>query len=397
MAAAPPLEPGDPQAGLLFVDDEVNILKALTRLFRSEPVRVYTAQSGEEALTLLETEPIEVIVSDQRMPGLCGVELLAKVRERRPDVLRMMLTGYTNMDVAVDAINQGEVYRLITKPWNDEELRLTIRQALETVRMRHEIERLNQVTRDQNQALQELNSALQDMNRTLETKVQDRTKEVKDKHRELRLAYISTIRALAEAIDAKDQYTRGHSERVAVYATRIADELGCTNAFIEEIYLAGLLHDIGKIGVPDAVIAKPGPLTVEEYELMKQHPAIGARILESVSFLCDIVPCVRHHHEWYDGSGKGYPGRLKGERIPFGSRVILVADMIEAMTSDRPYRTALSLDAVVQEIERFRWTQFDPVVADAFLALIEREGQSFLETSTRFNIEVFVNEMGEDA
>lgn len=397
MAPITPPRDGESHPGLLFVDDEVNILKALTRLFRNEPVRVYTAQSGEEALELLEKEPVEIIVSDQRMPGLSGVELLARVRERWPEMLRMMLTGYTDMGVAVGAINQGEVYRLVTKPWNDEELRVTIRQALDTVRMRCEIERLNEITREQNQALQEMNAALQNMNRTLETKVQARTKEVKEKHRELRLAYVSTIGALAESIDAKDQYTRGHSERVSVYATRIARELGCPNVFIEQIYLAGLLHDIGKIGVPDAIISKPGPLTPEEYDQMKKHPGIGARILESVSFLRDIVPCVRHHHEWYDGSSQGYPDRLKGEHIPLGSRVILVADTIEAMTSDRPYRTALSLDAVIKEIELYRWTQFDPVVADAFQALIEREGESFLETSSRFDIEAFIAETGEDA
>jgi response regulator RpfG family c-di-GMP phosphodiesterase len=374
--------------GLLFVDDEVNILKALKRLFRNEPVHVYTAQSATEALTLLDRESIEIVVSDQRMPGLSGAELLAKVRERKPEILRMMLTGYTNMDVAVEAINRGEVYRLITKPWNDNELRLTIRQGLQTVRMQQEIERLNRITIEQNRTLQE-------MNRTLETKVLDRTKEVQEKHRELRLAYVSTVRALAEAIDAKDTYTRGHSERVAIYSTRIAEELSCDKLFIERIYLGGLLHDVGKIGVPDAIISKPGRLTPEEYGQMKRHPAIGARILEPVSFLSDLVPCVRHHHEWYDGSSRGYPDRLKADQIPFLSRIILVADTVEAMTADRPYRVALSLDAVVKEIEDFSGTQFDPVCAQAFLGLIKREGEAFLETASAFDIEAFLEDTGE--
>lgn len=386
--------PEDDRAGLLFVDDEVNILKSLTRLFRQEPVRIFTASSGGEALELLDQNPIEVVITDQRMPGISGIELLATVRQRWPDVLRMMLTGYTDVGVAVDAINRGEVYRLISKPWNDQELRVTIRQALETVRMRRELERLHGVARDQNRELQRVNAALQSMNHDLEGKVQSRTRELRQKHTELRLAYISTVRALAEAIDAKDPYTRGHSERVGIYGTRIARELGCDNRFVERIYLGGLLHDIGKIGVPDSVIKKPGPLTLEEFEEIQAHPAIGSRILEPVSFLSDIVSCVRHHHEWFDGSERGYPDRLASDQIPFAARVIFVADTVEAMTSDRPYRKALSLDRVVDEIERFKGSQFDPVPADAFLILARREGNDFLEDANRFDVEAFVHEMG---
>lgn len=382
--------------GLLFVDDEVNILKALTRLFRTEPFPVHTASSGEEALEVLARQPIEIIVTDQRMPGLSGVELLSAVRERRPDVLRMMLTGYTDLGVALDAINRGEVYRLISKPWNDDELRVTVRQAVETVRMRREIERLNRMMREQNRALQDMNRNLHVLNKDLEVEVHARTREVRQKHRELRLAYISTVRALTEAIDAKDPYTRGHSERVGVYASRIARELGRDPRFIERIYLGGLLHDVGKIGVPDSVIAKPSALTAEEYGEMKLHPEIGARILESVSFLSDLVPCVRHHHEWFDGSERGYPDRLKGEQIPFPSRLILVADTVEAMSSDRPYRKALPFGRIIEEIEQFKGTQFDPVPADAFLAIARREQEGFLEKASRFDIEAVVFESGQD-
>ncbi len=371
--------------GVLFVDDEVIILKTLTRLFRSEPVNVFTAGSAKEALAIMAAESIQVVVSDQQMPETTGVFLLAEVRKNHPDVIRIMLTGYTEIDVAVNAINQGEVYRLMTKPWNDDEMRAMIRQAIDTYEMRREIDRLNRVTHKQNRVLEE-------MNRNLEQKVRERTREVQAKHRDLRTAYMSTVRALAEAIDAKDAYTRGHSERVAIYASRIARELGSKRQFIERIYLAGLLHDIGKIGVPDAIITKPGRLTPEEYEAMKQHPAIGARILEPVSFLADVVPCVRHHHEWFDGSDKGYPDRLRGLQIPYPSRIILVADTVEAMTSDRPYRKAVPLEAVIQEIQLFQGSQFDPEVAEAFLALIEREGEDFIERASKFNIEKFLRE-----
>ena len=361
---------------MLFVDDEVNILKSLARLFRADGVRVFTASSAPEALALLATEPIQVVVSDQRMPGTTGAKLLAQVRERWPEVARILLTGYAEIQVAIEAINQGEIFRLLTKPWNDAELRATVRQALDAVAMRSEVRRLNQLTQAQNASLSE--------------QVAARTAELEAKNKELRTAYLSTVRALSEAVDAKDPYTRGHSERVGVYASRIARELGCKRPFIERIYLAGLLHDIGKIGVPDAIIGKPDRLTPLEYELMKRHPEIGARILEPVAFLADIVPCVRHHHEWYDGSPLGYPERLASIEIPYPSRIILVADTVEAMTSDRPYRKALPFERVIDEVRRFRGTQFDPDAADAFLRIAEREEEAFLETASKFDIEDFV-------
>jgi putative nucleotidyltransferase with HDIG domain len=368
---------------VLFVDDEVNILKALQRLLRSEHMNVLCASRAQEALELLDKQACQVVVTDQRMPEMSGVDLLSQVRQRFPDIVRMMLTGYTEMDVAVDAINRGEIYRLITKPWNDDELRATIRQAFDHSDLKNEIKRLNQVTREQN-------FKLQDMNRNLEGKVRDRTKQVAEKHQELRTAYIQTIRALAEAVDAKDAYTRGHSERVGVYASKITRAMGFQKEFIERVYIAGLLHDVGKIGVRDSVITKPDRLTPEEYAEIKQHPTIGAKILEPVDFLSDVAPCVRHHHEWYDGSDRGYPDRLSGDRIPLPSRIILVADTVEAMTSDRPYRKALPLDVVYTELTKYSGSQFDPACVDAFLRLLEREGEGFLRKDQKFDIYAFI-------
>lgn len=370
---------------VLFVDDEVNILKALQRLLRMEDMNVLCASRATEAMELLERHPCQVVVTDQRMPEMSGVDFLAQVREHHPDMVRMMLTGYTEMNVAVDAINRGEIYRLITKPWNDDELRATIRQAFDHADLKAEIKRLNQVTREQN-------FKLQDMNRNLEGKVRDRTKQLADKHLQLRTAYVQTIRALAEAVDAKDAYTRGHSERVGVYASKIAREMNFAKDFIERVYIAGLLHDVGKIGVRDAVITKPDRLTPEEYEEIKQHPEIGAKILEPVDFLKEVAPCVRHHHEWYDGSDRGYPDRLRGDQIPLPSRIILVADTVEAMTSDRPYRKALTLEAVVSEIHKYSGTQFDPKVTAPFLALLEREGESFIKKDQKFDIYAFIQD-----
>jgi response regulator RpfG family c-di-GMP phosphodiesterase len=370
---------------VLFVDDEVNILKALQRLLRTEDMNVLCASRAAEALDLLEKHPTQVVVTDQRMPEMSGVDFLAHVRERQPEIVRMMLTGYTEMKVAVDAINRGEIYRLITKPWNDDELRATLRQAFDHADLKAEIKRLNQVTREQN-------FKLQDMNRNLEGKVRDRTKQLAEKHQQLRTAYVQTIRALSEAVDAKDAYTRGHSERVGVYASKIAREMNFPKDVIERVYIAGLLHDVGKIGVRDAVITKPERLTPEEYLEIKAHPEIGFRILEPVEFLRDVAPCVRHHHEWYDGSDRGYPDRLRGDQIPLPSRIILVADTVEAMTSDRPYRKALSLEAVISEIHKYTGTQFDPKVTEPFLRLIEREGESFIKKGQKFDIYSFIQD-----
>jgi putative nucleotidyltransferase with HDIG domain len=228
------------------------------------------------------------------------------------------------------------------------------------------------------------------MNKNLEAKVRERTRQLDQKNQDLRTAYIQTIRALAEAIDAKDAYTRGHSERVAVYASRIAHEMTLEKDLIERIYFAGLLHDVGKIGIPDAIITKPERLTPAEYEEIKKHPTIGAKILEPVEFLSSIVPCVRHHHEWFDGSTQGYPDRLFADQIPLPSRVILVADTVEAMTSDRPYRKALPIDAVVQELNKYSGSQFDPIVVNAFLRLLEDEGEAFVSKHQKFDIYAFI-------
>lgn len=368
---------------VLFVDDEVNILKALLRLLRNEPIEVVTASNPTEAFELIERVGPQVIVSDQRMPEMSGVDFLASVRDRHSDVVRMMMTGYTDMTIAVEAINKGEIYRLITKPWNDEELKATLRQAFDHYDLKAEIKRLNSVTREQN-------FKLQDMNKNLEEKVRERTKQLDAKNTELRTAYIQTIRALAEAIDAKDAYTRGHSERVAVYASRIARQMSLRKELIERVYFAGLLHDVGKIGVPDAIITKPDRLTEDEYHEIMKHPEIGAKILEPVEFLRSVVPCVRHHHEWFDGCDRGYPDRLSGDQIPLPSRVIVVADTVEAMTSDRPYRKALPIDVVIAEMHKYSGTQFDPVVVEAFLALLEDEGEAFISKDQKFDIYAFI-------
>jgi len=305
------------------------------------------------------------------MPEMDGAELLSRIREQNPRIVRILLTGGSDISIARDAINLGEVFRLITKPWDGEELKATIRQAFHQYDLEDEVRELHEITAQQN-------TMLQQVNHTLERQVQLRTKQLEEKHRELRCAYFETIRALAQAVDAKDTYTHGHSERVGIYASKIAREMGFPEEFIEQAYLAGVLHDIGKIGIPDEIISKPSKLDADEMAVMKTHPEISAKILEPVSFLAGAIPGVRHHHEWFDGSSRGYPDGLAGDAIPFVARILLVADTVEAMTSDRPYRKALPLETVRKELDKFAGSQFDPSCVDALLRILEREESHFL-------------------
>ena len=379
---------------VLFVDDEEKILRAFSRLFRGAEIEVHTAHGAGAALEILERHPVQVVVSDLDMPEVSGSSFLRQVRARWPDRIRILLTGEAGIDAAVEAVNQAEVYRLVTKPWNNEDLRANIEQALDWYVLQIETARLTRENEKQSRSLSIENLGLRKLNEQLRVEASRYTAELAERQRERRQAQLGTLQALAAAIDAHDPYTRGHSERVAVYASKIARELKSESDFIERIYVAGLLHDVGKIGIADSVINKPGPLTPEEYAQVQKHPEIGARILAPIPFLEDVVPCVRHHHEWYDGSSRGYPDRLRGSEIPLPSRIILVADTVEAMSSSRPYRAGLPLWRVTQEIRNCRGTQFDPVIADAFLRIIEREGERFIEQASRFDLEEFLSEDG---
>ena len=286
---------------VLFVDDEANILKAVRRLFKGEPFEVHTAGSGPAAIEFLSGTPVQLIVSDQRMPGMSGVDLLARVREQWPDVVRIMITGNTEMKVAVEAINRGEIYRMLTKPWTDEEMRTTVKEALNLYSLKSEIKRLDLLTREQN-------GKLHDLNKNLEKKVIERTREIWQKNLELSLAYMNTIKALAGAIDAKDTYTGGHSARVGMYAGMIARRMGMAEDRVRRVYIAGILHDVGKIGIREGVLLKPGRLTREEYEEMKRHPILSAQILRPVPWLQDVTPAIEPIIDSSSGGTKAISG-----------------------------------------------------------------------------------------
>jgi putative two-component system response regulator len=337
--------PGDdsPNAQCCLVaDDEPPLRRALTRLMRGEGFTCFEAACGHEAVGILEREPVALILSDLRMPGMDGTELLRHVRAHYPDVATVMISGVADVDVAVDCLGLGAMDYL-TKPFALEEVRIRARQALEKRRLildnRDHQEYLEQRVRAQAQRLEEV--------------------------------FLGGIQALAEALELKDPYTRGHSVRVSRYARAIAHALGLDGEMVRQIELGGNLHDIGKIGVREAVLNKQGKLTLEEYEHIMTHPVLGWRILTP---LLDDAPgalnIVRSHHERYDG--RGVPDRLVGTDIPHEARIVSVADAFDAMMSGRPYRQGrfTIADAIV-ELRTHAGTQFDPEVVTVFTALLE--------------------------
>lgn len=355
---------------ILVIDDEQNIINALRRVLRKEEYQIIFANSGEEGLAILEKERISLVLSDQKLPGIQGTELLKMVKEKYPETVRMLLTGCVDISIAQEAINKGQIFKFIIKPWDNEDLRATIKLGIENYKLKLENIRLLK-------QIQEQNVELMNFNKTLEEQVANRTKELRDAYGKMNKTFLDTIQSLALAIEAKDPYTKGHSERVSIFSVELAKKLRLSHKDEWNINVAGILHDIGKIGIDEAILNKPGKLTPEEYEKVKKHPIISLKILEPIEFLDEIKPLILHHHEWYDGNG--YPESISGNNIPLGSRILAVADTVEAMTSNRAYRKALDVDIVINELKHFSGTQFDPTLANAFIQMLEQEGLAFFE------------------
>ena len=316
---------------ILIVDDEPANLRLLERIFRRD-FKVIAASSGAEAMRILEQHDVALIITDQRMPGMTGIELLKRTASLRPHTVRIILTGYTDVEALVEAINCGQVYKYVTKPWDNDELRLTVERAIEHYEMnksRHELALTNE---------------------RLVSKMKSMTREF--------------VRAIADALEAKDEYMHGHARRVSGYATAVGRRLGLDDTALERLSLAAFLHDIGKIGTPDHILLKPGPLTDEERATMRLHPKRGARMLLGIVDMDDVAEAVLHHHEHFDGTG--YPNLLQGEQIPLLSRIILVADAYDALTSPRPYRGACSHEEALEQLEKGAGEQFDPEVVRSF-------------------------------
>jgi response regulator RpfG family c-di-GMP phosphodiesterase len=331
------------RANCLIVDDEPKLRQVLGMLMRADGFLCVEAGDGIEALEVLARQPITLVLTDMEMPRMGGIELLRQLRARYPDVAVVMITGNVDVQAAVDALSLGAMDYLV-KPFQLDEVRARVRQALEKRRLILE-------------------------NRDYQVNLEDK---VRVQQRRLEELFLAGVQSLSAALEAKDPYTRGHSERVATYSVCIAREFGLSPELIRQIELGGRVHDIGKIGVREEVLNKTGPLTPEEYDHIMTHPVIGWRILAPL--LGDAprsLNIVRWHHERFDG--RGLPDRLFGQGIPLEARIVAAADTLDAITSDRPYRVSeKTLPMAVEELVRNSGTQFDPDVIKALVSVTKR-------------------------
>jgi putative two-component system response regulator len=322
-------------AKVLVIDDEPLVRDLVSDILADDGHDVLAAATAEAALEALGDQSLALVVSDIVMPGLSGLELLAAARRRRPNLPVVLVTGRATHRV-VSAALAGGADGLVMKPFSHAELLRTVGTALR--------------------------------------RTAQRTEEVRDQ-----LLPLAVASVLTNAIEARDGTLEGHCERLADLAVRIGAEYGLEEAELEILHLGALLHDVGKIGVPDRVLAKRGTLTLEERAHLRVHPVVGDRLLEPLVALADVRPIVRHHHERWDGSG--YPDGLAGKDIPLAARIIAVADSVEAMSADRIYRTALDPDTMLAELERGRGTQWDPAVVDIVVGFLDAGSLLFTQTA----------------
>lgn len=353
--------PGSPPWVVLCVDDEPNILSALRRLLRPAGYRVLVADGGAAALEIMASEPVDMVVSDMRMPHMTGAEFLGLVKDRWPDAVRVLLTGYADMASTVDAINRGEIYRYVTKPWVDSDLLLTLRQGLERKGLQQEKTRLEALTVLQNEELRQLNARL-------EVRVQERTAELQKANERLKSSFINSIKIFSSLIELRHPALAGHSRRVAALARSLATKMGMDPKAAQEVFLAGMLHDIGKIGFPDKLLAKPAStLAFDDMQLFRKHPLSGVNVLMAFDELGTAVRFVRHHHERYDGHG--FPDGLRGQDIPLGARVLAVANDFDSMQIGTFSPAQLSPVEAKLAMDKERGKRYDPAVMDALYEL----------------------------
>lgn len=346
---------------LLAVDDEPNILAALRRVFRATGWRILTAGHAQEALALLATEPVDAVLTDMRMSGMDGVQLLERVSQGWPRTARLLLTGQADLASTIDAINRGQLHRYIAKPWNDDELVLTLRQVAERQQLEADKQVLERLTQEQNDQLKALNAGL-------EARVALRTEELAAANDRLKRNYLTSIKAFTALIELRGSAQVGHARQVADLARRIAQAMKLDAEVERELTIAALLHDIGHIGLSDTVLARPvNRLDREELRRYRLHPVLGEQALLASDDMQGVAPLIRAHHERWDG--QGFPDGLRGAAIPLGARILAVADTFEDLRSGRIDGRALSPLDARRSVLAGRDSQFDPTVVDAFASL----------------------------
>lgn len=354
-------------ATLLFVDDESNILSALRRLFRSEGYEIITANSAADALEILELTHVDLIVSDMRMPEMDGARFLEIAAQKWPDTVRILLTGYADLSSAVHAINQGDIYKYLSKPWEDNDIKTTVRNGLERHFLLQERNRLQALTNEQNQELKMLNLSLED-------KVKARTEELHKAHAKLESAFLelkqgygATVKSFSSLIELRGGMMSGHSRQVADQARNLAIKLGIDKAGQQDVLFAGLLHDVGYLALSDQLANTPfNELSKEERSEVAKHVMIGEAALMALGPLQGAARIIRHHHELFDGSG--YPDGLSGNKIPLGARILMVVDEYDALQRGLLFNEKMSDSEAQEYIKNHAQTRYDPKVVDVFLA-----------------------------
>lgn len=347
---------------ILFVDDEENILKSLQRLTMDETFETETATSGEEGLQkLTRLAPVALIVSDQRMPGMNGAEFLAQSRELAPDAIRMLLTGYSDITAAADAINKGGASRYLNKPWNDDDLLQTLRSAVETWQLAQENRRLQAIIQAQNEELKQWNENLK--NRVLQqtTAIRQKADDLNEALLHLRQNFNGMISAFSNLVEMRGQRMQQHARNVAELACGVARELGMPHDELEHIRIAALLHDIGEIGIPERILGlQPEYMNPDDFKLYSQHPVRGQMAIDHIAELRPAGILIRHHHENYNGSG--FPNGLAGEEIPLGARILAYADRIDCVANNG----ADNIDQILTRVELELEIKLDPLLQRVF-------------------------------
>lgn len=329
---------------ILVVDDDTSNLRMASHILSAEKMRVSCLKSGEEAINFLQENRPDLILLDVHMRGMDGFETIAVIRKNKDiaDIPVIFLTADDDSNTEKKGLEAGAM-DFIKKPFVPEVLLLRVRHTIDLIRLQAD----------------------------LAVEVKKKTQEVMAQHEKLERISMQIVKTLSGAIDAKDTYTNGHSTRVADYSKEIARRAGFSEERQNDIYIMGLLHDVGKIGVPDAIINKPAKLTDEEYSIIQNHPVMGAKILRNITEFPKLSIGARWHHERYDG--KGYPDGISGEDIPIEARIIAVADAYDAMSSRRSYRDVLPQSQVRNEVERGKRAQFDPKFAEIVLTMIDED------------------------
>ena len=324
---------------IIAVDDEEGIIDSLSIFLKRSGYEFTGVTNPQEAIERVKNEHFDLMILDFIMTPFHGDQVVEEIRTFNKELYILLLTGHKDLAPPLETIKRLDIQGYCEKSDKFDQLLLLIESGIKSIAQMNEIKKINEELKNTNDLLEK--------------------------------AYLESIETLRYTVEAKDSYTRGHSDRVSAYSVLIGKKLNLSESDLKTLQIGGLFHDIGKIGVPDSILLKESKLTDDEYSEIKNHPSIGAHILSNASIFQAIIPIVKHHHEKYDGHG--YPSQLKGEDIPYFARIAAIADSFDAMTSRRTYRDSLSMDVVIAEFERCKGTQFDPKLADIFLDILRND------------------------